>query len=164
MNIYHYSPVSGEYLGTSVAHASPQEPGKFLLPANATTTEPPAHDVGQAAVYADGAWSVVPDHRGQRWYKPDGTEVDISEVNVVPDKTWTREPPPPTPQQLHDELVKQAQAALGRTDSVALRCIKAGVAFPAAWQTYTTALRNIANGTDTTSTSLPAAPAYPAGT
>ncbi len=164
MNIYHYSPVNGEYLGASVARESPLEPGTFLIPANTATIPPPAHDVGHVAVYSAGAWSVVPDHRGQRWYKPDGTQVDISEINVVPDKTWTHEPPPPTPQQLHDELVKQAQAALARTDSVALRCIKAGVAFPATWQTYTTELRNIVNGTDTTSISLPAVPAYPAGT
>lgn len=70
----------------------------------------------------------------------------------------------PTAQQLHQQLLMQAQNALARTDLVALRCIKAGVVFPAAWLSYTTALRNIANGTDTTSTTIPAQPAYPAGT
>lgn len=61
-------------------------------------------------------------------------------------------------------LKTQAANALPETDMVCLRCYKAGVPFPASWQTYTTGLRNIANGTDTTSTALPTKPAYPAGT
>lgn len=61
-------------------------------------------------------------------------------------------------------LQRQARAALEVTDRVAHRCYKAGVPFPATWQTYTIALRNIANGTDTASAALPAPPAYPAGT
>lgn len=58
----------------------------------------------------------------------------------------------------------QAMAALPETDMVAFRCFKAGIPFPADWQTYTSGLRNLANGTDTTSTTLPSKPAYPAGT
>jgi len=45
-----------------------------------------------------------------------------------------------------------------------IRCVAAGIAVPAAWKTYVQALRAIANGTDTTSTTLPTRPAYPAGT
>lgn len=62
------------------------------------------------------------------------------------------------------DLQAQAMAALDKTDIVCLRCFKAGVAFPAAWQSYTQAIRAISNGTDTTSTTLPTMPAYPAGT
>lgn len=61
-------------------------------------------------------------------------------------------------------LKKSARDALDASDMVCLRCYKAGVAFPSAWQTYTTALRAIVNGTDTTSTTLPTQPSYPAGT
>lgn len=57
-----------------------------------------------------------------------------------------------------------AKTQLAVTDMVALRCLKAGVAYPPDWQTHTIALRNIAAGIDTTSTSLPITPAYPAGT
>lgn len=61
-------------------------------------------------------------------------------------------------------LPQRAQSALDLTDRVAYRCFKAGVVFPASWQTYTQSLRAIANGTDKTSTALPVQPAYPAGT
>lgn len=61
-------------------------------------------------------------------------------------------------------LKEQAKAELDRTDIVAVRCIKAGVAYPASWQTYTAALRAIISGADTTSTVLPVQPTYPAGT
>lgn len=72
--------------------------------------------------------------------------------------------PPPTAAQLHAELVASAHAALDATDLVCLRCYKAGVTYPAEWQTYTTELRSIVNGTDKTSTTLPTQPSYPAGT
>jgi hypothetical protein len=61
-------------------------------------------------------------------------------------------------------LQSDARTVLDVTDLVAFRCFKAGVPYPAEWQSYTLALRSIVNGTDTTSTSLPSKPAYPAGT
>jgi len=45
-----------------------------------------------------------------------------------------------------------------------IRCVTAGVAIPTSWTTYIVSLRNIANGTDTTSTDLPVVPTYPEGT
>lgn len=79
-------------------------------------------------------------------------------------ETYSATQPAPIVPAAHKVLQMAAQTALDATDLVCLRCYKAGVTFPAAWQTYTTALRAIVNGTDTTSTSLPAQPAYPAGT
>lgn len=73
-------------------------------------------------------------------------------------------PAPPTAAQLQQQLQAQAQAALDKTDLVALRCFKAGVAFSPAWQSYTAALRAIASGADTASTGLPSQPACPSGT
>ncbi|HET8686995.1 MAG TPA: hypothetical protein VFM18_10070 [Methanosarcina sp.] len=70
----------------------------------------------------------------------------------------------PTAAQVQQQLQQQAMVALTITDKVAYRCFKAGVPFPANWQTYTIALRAIVNGTDTTSTSLPIQPSYPKGT
>lgn len=58
-------------------------------------------------------------------------------------------------------LKTQAQAALDASDMTALRCLKAGVAFPSEWQTYVAALRAIVDsGTGT----IPTTPDYPAGT
>jgi len=73
-------------------------------------------------------------------------------------------PEPPTPAQLHRQLQAQAQAALDKTDLVAFRCFKAGIAYPPEWQAHTLALRAIVSGADIGSTSLPPQPAYPAGT
>ena len=57
-----------------------------------------------------------------------------------------------------------AQVALDKSDVTLLRCAENGVAVPVAWTTYRHALRALVNGGDTTSTALPATPAYPAGT
>lgn len=54
----------------------------------------------------------------------------------------------------------EAQAALDRSDLVALRCFKNGVPFPAEWATYCAALRAIVvSGVGP----LPVQPAYPEG-
>lgn len=119
------------------------------------------------------------DSSGEIWQFED--DVEITNVNGVysfvgphsnPLKTpTTLQPytiPAPTAAELaaiaHAALVSSASALLNMTDMVCLRCYKAGVTFPAAWQTYTTALRAIVNGTDTTSSTLPTQPVYPAGT
>lgn len=54
-----------------------------------------------------------------------------------------------------------ALAALDVSDSTALRCFKSGIAFPAEWQNYITALRGIVKSG---AGPLPDRPAYPAGT
>lgn len=56
-----------------------------------------------------------------------------------------------------------AQTALDRSDMTALRCFKAGVAFPSDWKAYVIALRAIVAG-EPTSIALPTQPAFPAGT
>lgn len=61
-------------------------------------------------------------------------------------------------------IKQQAQIALNKSDITMMRCVEAGIAAPAAWNSYRKALRAIANGIDTTSTTLPLQPAYPAGT
>lgn len=61
-------------------------------------------------------------------------------------------------------LKSQAQTALDASEITMIRCVENSVTVPAAWATYRKALRAILNGTDTTSTSLPTRPAYPAGT
>jgi len=70
----------------------------------------------------------------------------------------------PSSAQVHAALQASAQAALVQSDAVSVRCSKAGVAYPSAWLSRDEALRAIVNGADTTSTTLPSAPAYPVGT
>ncbi len=57
MQIFHFDPVTKEYLGASQADESPLEPGVFLVPAYSTESEPPAVVDGQRAVF-DGEWRV----------------------------------------------------------------------------------------------------------
>lgn len=61
-------------------------------------------------------------------------------------------------------LSVQALSALESSDLVVLRCYENAISLPAAWVAYRKALRAIANGSDTVSTTLPTQPAYPSGT
>ncbi len=68
----------------------------------------------------------------------------------------------PDAAQLLATFKQQARAALSSSDVTALRCWKAGVAFPPEWHAYCTDLRVCL--TAETPCALPARPAYPAGT
>lgn len=57
-----------------------------------------------------------------------------------------------------------AQTALSKSDTTLHRCFEAGLPLPADWAVYRKALRAIVGGSDTSSTKLPAIPAYPIGT
>ncbi|MBS1170014.1 MAG: hypothetical protein H6R01_932 [Burkholderiaceae bacterium] len=71
----------------------------------------------------------------------------------------------PDPAEVWAAYQAQAQAALDATDMVALRCFKAGVAFPDAWGGYVETLRAIVRAdSGDPAQSLPAQPDYPAGT
>ena len=84
MDIYHYHPLSGEYLGSSVADESPLEPDIFLIPAHSTSLPPPAVLENQAAVFDDGSWSIVGDWRGNVWHKSTGLSVAHVDLGDLP--------------------------------------------------------------------------------
>ena len=132
MDIFNIDPATGVYLGTSQADESPLEPGEFLIPAHAVTIAPPAVAAGERARWSGSVWIAEP----------------------IPAPPAQPAPPVPTDGEL-------AAAALVKTDAVAVRCFKAGVAFPADWQSYVSALRAIVAGGQGP---LPDMPAYPAGT
>lgn len=99
------------------------------------------------------------------------TWVDIDATSPQPGIGWTyngsafaSNQAAPTAAQQFAALQAQAQAALDVSDRAVIRCAEHGVAVPAAWVSYRAALRDIVNGTSSTATALPAAPAYPAGT
>ena len=87
--VYNYDPDTEEYLGPESAHESPMEPGVYLIPAHATTIAPPEADDGHVPVFADGAWTLVEDHRGEVWYDTATQERhEIKTLGIVPE-TWT---------------------------------------------------------------------------
>lgn len=96
MQIYHYHQASQEFLSASQADESPLEPGVFLIPANATAVQPPAHNQGQASVFNGSSWSIVDDYRGTIYYLLDGSRYEITELGIAPPVASSPAPPPPT--------------------------------------------------------------------
>lgn len=56
MKIYHYNPDTLELLGATVADQDPLIPGNWLVPAHATSEEPPKPVEGKTIHFNDGAW------------------------------------------------------------------------------------------------------------
>jgi hypothetical protein len=84
LTIYNYDAQSGELINT-VEEYVPQGVG---LPANATIIAPPSVKKNHVAVYREGGWQVIADHRGKTVYSiTDGTEILISELGDYPANT-----------------------------------------------------------------------------
>lgn len=81
LTIYNFDSLTGEFIGSADEYL-PQGVG---LPANAWITAPPIIEAGQAAVYRDGNWQVVADHRGETVYSvSDGSAIEIAELGDYP--------------------------------------------------------------------------------
>ena len=96
MNAYKYDK-TGEFLHEVQCQESPREPGKFLIPANATTVAPPEEQEGKARVWEGSAWEYVTDNRGKTMYSVIDSRQTSTMSNIlgadVPDG-WTLTPPP----------------------------------------------------------------------
>jgi len=100
MQIYHYSPGTGEYLKTSIAQIDPLESETqgedvFLIPACATEIAPPDPGANKAVVFESGAWSEVDDYRGE-WYLATGEKIEIIDLGISPPAGATDSPPLPS--------------------------------------------------------------------
>ena len=67
----------------------------------------------------------------------------ISDVGIEPPEAALVTDPGPTAAQLWAAHQASAQAALDFNDRVAIRCLKAGVSYPAEWRNHDNALRAI---------------------
>lgn len=56
MQVHHYDEKTRAYLGSSQAMADPMEPGRWLIPAWATTVEPSAEIEGMVQVFNGTEW------------------------------------------------------------------------------------------------------------
>lgn len=98
MKIYHYHFKTGEFLSTGEADADPMVEGNYLIPANATTEEPPEAEENKVLVFSDGNWSLVDDYRGTTYWTDYQTSFTISEIGVtVPDDAYLEQPEAPEP-------------------------------------------------------------------
>ncbi len=84
MKIYNYDNL-GVYIGFSEARPDPLESGKWLIPRNAATIEPPVTVVNESAVFSEGAWSKVADFRGHPvWLKTTAEESVTDSLGEIP--------------------------------------------------------------------------------
>jgi predicted site-specific integrase-resolvase len=90
---------TGVLVGPAGIHPDPMNPGAFLEPAFTTAIAPPTEiPAGEAAVFADDAWALVPDHRGETWFQ--GAEpISIERLGDPTTQGLTKDPvlPPPPP-------------------------------------------------------------------
>lgn len=89
MKIYNYDAETGELLSEQNAELDPQETiiqGKdiYLIPANATSVQPPAHKEDFARVWKDDEWQYVADYR-YNYYKVGANlaVLDITEIGEL---------------------------------------------------------------------------------
>lgn len=95
MEIYHYHPVTGEYLGAGQADQDPLEQDNWLVPAFATIAPPPKTGADKSAVFEAVKWTLVEDHRGKTVYhKQTKVERTVTELGPVPDAETELAPGP----------------------------------------------------------------------
>lgn len=82
MKIFHYHPDTGLFLGEGKADPSPLETGVWLIPAHATTDEPPKPSDSQHIIRVSDAWLVQP--------------IPVPELIPEPDPTFEPMPEPET--------------------------------------------------------------------
>lgn len=110
MQIFHYHPETGEFLGQSAAMPDPLEEGRFLVPAHATDTQPPEVGQNEVAVFDGQSWVLKPDFRGTEYWLPHGEKHTITEIGeTVPEGAFLEEPEAPEPEPYVPEQVTRAQ-------------------------------------------------------
>lgn len=94
---------TGVLLGTTTLDRDPEDPDRFVEPYGVTTIKPPDVAAQHVAVFTDGVWTTVQDHRGETWFDADAREVPVTTIgdpatfdpplfSVAPEQP---EPPPP---------------------------------------------------------------------
>ena len=98
MQIFHYHPATGAFLGEGRADPSPLEPDVWLVPAYATATAPLDAGDGEQVLWVNGAWQVLP----------------VPE----PEPEQEPKPEPAPPREIHVAWFKVALADMGHLDAV----------------------------------------------
>lgn len=89
MEIHHYEPETGEYVGSTKARPDPKRPREFLIPANCTAIKPPPIRESEQVVFdkMSGQWHVVDDYRGTEYYDSDRKKRTLL-LGESPDPSW----------------------------------------------------------------------------
>lgn len=99
---------AGYLLGATEADPDPLTYGHYLIPVGCVGTTPPALNPQEAAQWANGAWTKVPDHRGVVYWLADGSRHEINVRGIAPpaDALDSEPPAPPLTQDQSIALVK----------------------------------------------------------
>jgi hypothetical protein len=87
MDIYNYHPETGEYLSKGAARRDPMESRRrgadvWLVPAHATVIPPPTAGDNEKAIWRNGGWRLVPDFRGVKVCRIDGSGQVVGYVEM----------------------------------------------------------------------------------
>ena len=90
MLVYNYDPITMEYISSEEAGRNPINPENPLIPANATTVEPPEVRQGYAITWAGNKWRYKEDHRGENWYNAQTKQIETIEfLGELPNYYYT---------------------------------------------------------------------------
>lgn len=84
LTVYSYDAKTGEYNGANEEYLA----SGVGIPANACTVAPPEAEAGNVAVFTNGSWLLVADHRGETVYSTkDGQPAVVTETGDYPENT-----------------------------------------------------------------------------
>jgi hypothetical protein len=94
MKIYHYHPEYKNLICDDVAEQSPlDEPGVYLIPAHATSIEPPKFSKGSIPIFLNDSWEIIEDKRGLYYNISTGEESYNDNPLQTPENTTAEKPP-----------------------------------------------------------------------
>ena len=111
-------------MSESTAQPSPLEPGKYLVPANATTKEPLKAKSGFAICFMGDGWQYIKDERGNVYYDAQGNEVEITRLNQDISKLSKEKPKPKIDEKARE--LAEFEAQIKEAEDDILRAILIG--------------------------------------
>ncbi|SAK23309.1 tail assembly chaperone gp38 [Burkholderia multivorans] len=86
MLIHQYDAETGQYISSHLADVDPKNPDRWLVPAFSTLDPLPERSPRTWPFYRNGAWKLLPDHRGQVLYRQDtGEPAEILAAGTTPE-------------------------------------------------------------------------------
>ena len=137
MKAYMYSTTTHEFIETVPCYPDPVRSrieGRevYLLPANATFTEPPAKRTGYIAVWNGSGWTEVEDHRGAQYWPKGATfnsaPLEMKELGPLPEgASLTRPEQTDKEKAAEEERRKQAEAEAARVPDLEAAVAELGI-------------------------------------
>lgn len=94
MLVYNYDPITFEYMSYEEANRNPLNPDEPIIPACATTIEPPKQIDKYAIVWIGNKWEYKEDHRNELWYNAQNKSVEIIDfIGTLPNFYYTPDSP-----------------------------------------------------------------------